>query len=134
MKKLIGEALATIGYIHVTGLETAQAEGQQSGVICVTNLRQLGCRDYNNGVAVAVTVNGEVWIASGSGIGSLDEGEKAKQEKILAEVCPNGTGAFVPCSNGETIAIGQMMARVANPGWIGDNHHPVAPFDIYLTK
>ena len=78
--------------------------------------RWLGHSDYNNGVGVIVTHDGEVWIGT-------------SMMACGGVRCKYGPrqGAFVPCSNGESIPMHLLMERVANPYSDCDGKHSPAP-------
>lgn len=125
MKKLLGIQLAQLGFVHVTGLVMNDDESRK---IQAFQVRELGHYDYNNGKVVAYTLNGEVWLASSEVL------SKEGIDAALAELCPSGRGAFVPCSNGESVEWSQMLARVADPCWEGYPGHRFAQFDHLLVE
>lgn len=116
-KELTGLPLMRYGYVHVTGLPTHRGLETEPGKIEADSYR-LGRHDYNNGVAVAVTMDGEVWIRHSSENRATNCEEFAQ---LLERLCPNGEGAFVPCSNGEAIPSYMVLMRVSDPYWIGYN-------------
>lgn len=97
--------LKEYGFVHVTGLRVSG----NGGYIIGDRLKPegFGKWDYNNGTYVIVTTGGEVWI--GLYWDTLRD--------LTNELCPNGQGAFVPCSNGEQIAMKDMLQRIANPSY-----------------
>ena len=107
--------LAALGFVRVDGLRAvvpwSPKEASKEDII-TADARALGCYDGNNGRVVITTLGCEVWLASSPG------GEFwTKIKPIAAELCPNGQGAFVPCSNGEEICFEKIMARLSNPDW-----------------
>lgn len=97
------EWLRTNGFVRVDGLiSTGHNGGYRISAATVFG----GKYDSNNGVSVVYT-NNECWIRRGwcDGIRERD-------------LCPNGHGAFVPCSNGEQISFWDMMSRIADPDWM----------------
>ena len=107
------KVLALAGFVHVTGLtEWGPMNGQKSVIGEYLPARWLGRYDMNNGKAVFVTSGGEVWLGyPGS------RKHETGMEEVVPVICPNGQGAFVPCSNGETINTGDILARLADPDW-----------------
>lgn len=97
--------LREAGFVHVTGLPVRDRYGNRDAPYTVqprhTELSHWCC---NNGMTVIVTVDGEVWLTAGI----------CDDEALLREACPSGSGAFVPCSNGETIDFRFIMGRVAD--------------------
>lgn len=67
-------------------------------------------------MAVAVTLDGEVWIRHASENHATNCEEFAQ---LLERLCPNGEGAFVPCSNGEAVPSHMILTRISDPYWIG---------------
>ena len=67
---------------------------------------------------VVITQDGEIWIRHHSNNKAI---ETSEFEILLSDLCPNGTGAFVPCSNGEGIPSYLILYRVSDPYWIGYN-------------
>lgn len=146
--------LQAFGFVHVTGLPThsphddaqraanfARAEALASvghgkrpeGFIALGEVRyfiqahqrSLGRHDYNNGMSVIVTPDGEVWLrAGGDYYGAMGENPYFK-------FCPNGGGAFVPCSNGEQVRMHHLLRRVANPY---DDIHGEYPPEPHVKK
>ena len=107
-RKARSEELRAMGFVHVTGMMTYDAGGTREGYRIEADKSGLGRWDYNNGKTVVVTVDGEVWLRAGGdyGIGLPNP---------YAKFCPRGSGAFVPCSNGEQVAMHQLLQRVADP-------------------
>ena len=95
--------LVDLGFVNVTGLPT-QSMPNEPGEPIQAQRSQLGKHDYNNGKMVVVTEDGEVWLRGGH----LDP-------SLLGDICPKGNGAFVPCTNGESINGSYLLERVANP-------------------
>jgi hypothetical protein len=103
------EELRECGFVHVTGLDTYENVGSvlEYGVVRAAD-EHLGRHDSNNGKIVIVTEDGQVWLAS--------YGPDYQRKQMLARnLCPKGSGAFVPCSNGETIHISALLPRVSDP-------------------
>lgn len=110
--------LQRAGFVHVTGLETSDsAVGRGYRIGESLRFDQVGHWDYNNGLTVVVTPGGELWLTSGQiGAGMYDLGlEETSEGRILRELCPNGRGAFVPCSNGEHVSMHDLLLRVRDP-------------------
>ncbi len=107
--------LAALGFVRVDGLRAVEpwkAEEASEEDIVTANAKALGCYDGNNSRVVITTLGCEIWLAYHPG------GEFwAKIKSITAELCPNGQGAFVPCSNGEELSFDSVMARLSNPDW-----------------
>ncbi len=99
------EVLRLVGFVHVTGLKVLHDGWQRELYIIGEKLtpNDLGKHGYNNGKTVIVTTGGEVWLKAGSA-----------QVDILQRFCPNGSGAFVPLSNGESVPLHDILARFAN--------------------
>jgi len=95
------EHLRRLGFVRVDGLTEIGFRGER---LIAAEDRWLGRYDDNNGRTVVVTPKGEIWLADGVIV----------PKEILV---PNGKGAYVPCSNGEKIAFGDLLARVADPDW-----------------
>lgn len=115
-QELTGLPLMRYGFVHVTGLPTNRGpEPEKEHKIQASN-SNLGRYDYNNGVMVVNTVDGEAWIRHASDNKATDSQEF---EDLLRKLCPNGKGAFVPCSNGEAIPSYMLLIRVSDPYWIG---------------
>lgn len=110
-------------YLHACGATEALARRglvdddakpvRPKAEIIVPHLRWLGRSDYNNGKAVIYTEDGEVWLGTG----------KALNSGLHHVCCPKGSGAYVPCSNGEEIAMHLLMERVADPYSDCHGHH-----------
>ena len=97
-------ALASLGFVHVTGLKVhGPMKGQEKEIEAMTK-ELVGRWDTNNGKVVLVTLDGQVWLGKG-----------LLPNELVAELCPNGQGAFVPCSNGETIWLNEILDRLAYP-------------------
>lgn len=103
------ETLAKAGFVHITGLTEHHILGAEAVIGNDLPARELGKWDQNNGKMVIITEGGEVWLAVASG---------SLPENFLRTVCPNGRGAYVPCSNGETIDFNTLLSRIANPEYI----------------
>ena len=97
------EELRGWGFVHVTGLPTWNLFGRPNYVI-QAHQSELGCWSHNNGKVVVVTPDGEVWLGIWGG-----------HSCPLSKFCPNGIGAFVPCSNGEQIPMLLLLTRVKDP-------------------
>jgi len=114
-QKLTGLELAKYGFVHVTGLPTHRGLEQEKHRIEADDSRP-GRHDFNNSVMVVNTLDGEVWIRHASDNKVTDT---AEFEDLLLKLCPNGAGAFVPCSNGEAVPSYMILIRVSDPYWIG---------------
>ena len=101
------EWLRMNGFMRVDGLLT---QGHNGGRLIVPRPEWFGRYDSNNGVSVVWTTDGECWIRRGFVDGVRDR-----------DLCPNGHGANVPCSNGEQISFWDMMSRIADPDWMPDD-------------
>ncbi len=114
-QQLTGIPLIRYGFVHVTGLPTNRGADTCEDRIEADNFRH-GRHDYNNGVMVVITHDGEVWIRHASDNRAT---ETAEFMALLDRLCPNGKGARVPCSNGESIPFHAVMTRISDPYWIG---------------
>ncbi len=97
------EWLRSNGFVRVDGLVK---NGHNGGLRIAVMRWWNGKYDSNNGVSVVYT-DDECWIRRGF----VDEIRDP-------DLCPNGHGAFVPCSNGEQISFWDMMSRIADPDWM----------------
>ena len=107
--------LKECGFIHVTGLRTSGRKltfTQEEGYIIGQKLKpeEYGRWNYNNGKAVIVTLGGEVWLGTGVALKRM----KQTTCPTLSQICPHGEGGFVPCSNGETISLADLLARLTD--------------------
>lgn len=105
-------ALATNGFLHVTGLVEEHPLHQTGDRYIGENLpaRFLGHWDQNNGKIVLVTLGGEVWLRSCGG--------EPVDASFLRTLAPNGRGGvYVPCSNGESLEFNVILHRLADPDW-----------------
>ena len=97
--------LRELGFVRVDGL---MAHSQVTGKYEITpETERVGRWDYNNGTFVVVTMDGEVWIGR--------RPVSASDYESLTLSCPNGQGAFVPCSNGEKVGMHDLLDRLADP-------------------
>ncbi|MCD4760980.1 hypothetical protein K8R42_03720 [bacterium] len=100
------EELKQRGFVHVTGLRyypssiSGNTESHRIGEELRSN--EHGCTAANNGLTVAVTIGGEIWLAAG-------------HTSVPNEVCLGKSGAFVPLSNGETISHHDLLMRMQDP-------------------
>lgn len=102
------EKLVRAGFVRVDGLRTYRpGPDAEETYIINADVHHRGHHDYNNGLSVIVTIGAEVWLASGP----------KEPERLFRELCPNGVGAFVPCSNGETLSHHDLLARVGDPDY-----------------
>ncbi|MDD3486954.1 MAG: hypothetical protein PHF35_01075 [Candidatus Moranbacteria bacterium] len=111
--------LVAAGFLRVDGLKT------DGGYIIEPRVSHLGRHDSNNGKTVIVTEGGEVWLAVYSSPTSLPDWERrgsSLRAELYRELCPEGTGANVPCSNGEELNFRDVLCRLANPDWIPDKY------------
>ncbi len=108
-RTLTGGELARYGFVHVTGLPTRR--GIEDEQIIWARPDQYGRYEGNNGMEVAITVDGEVWLRSVPN----RKTEDPSVLETLKKLCPNGTGAFVPCSNGEAIPSHMVLERISDP-------------------
>lgn len=107
------EKLRQLGFVRVDGLNAYGNAVGEEGYVIKTTAGHEGRHDYNNGVIVLNAVGGEVWI----GIQNADSNRDGQILAILTVLCPNGRGAFVPCSNGEAVAMSHLLDRFADPDW-----------------
>ena len=105
--------LAATGFVRVDGLRMFREGFPEEGVKIELSLRHLGHWEHNNGMTVIVSEAGEVWLA----VGSATQERSKKMEQLVGELCPNGRGAFVPCSNGEELRPSDILERMADPDW-----------------
>ena len=106
MKQLPVEILAKLavaGFVHITGMKVQRSLKDQESEV-EARVRDLGRYDMNNGKTVLVTVDGQVWLGRG-----------LLPEELIDELCPNGKGANVPCSNGESLEFNNLLYRMAYP-------------------
>jgi len=97
--------LQSLGFVRVDGLN---ANGQVTDKYEIqADPERVGRWDYNNGTFVVVTTDGEVWIGRCPA--------STSDHNRLTLSCPNGQGAFVPCSNGERIGMHDLLDRLADP-------------------
>jgi len=107
--------LRTAGFVHVTGLRYTAGSLNSGGKLVPTPRPvELGRHGSNNGVDVIVTPGGEVWLAMFTSGSRLDTEQVRLTVRTFA---PNGPGAHVPCSNGETLSMRDVMKRHGNPDW-----------------
>lgn len=102
------ENLRKAGFVHITGLPVSHpGDTGQSGDrehIIQTSRQSLSRADANNGKVVVITIDGEVWLAINC--------ENTRNTAIRFAKCE---GAFVPCSNGETIHMSWILERLVDP-------------------
>ncbi len=126
---LQGIGLEKFGFVHVTGLTCVNRLPEHSEHVIHARQHELGRWDVNNGMFVAMTTEGEVWLAKcgeknrlpnryldpkGTNLKDFLSTPEADFEKVLRELCPNGEGVGVPCSNGHTIDGHLIMGRLAD--------------------
>ena len=142
---LTGAQFAPLGLIHVTGLPTVSGFfGEKREYVIQAQSNWLGKWGINNGLFVAITEDGEVWLGDHkvakwsphvSMMGTVEEvvdqllqkGGPTEFERILREVCLNGKGAGVPCSNGEYINGSLLLMRLADPATDCYGFYPSEP-------
>ena len=78
---------------------------------------------YNNGVRVAITHDGEVWLQACP----MHRNLYPDLDEVLAKLCPKPGDAFVPCSNGEAVPSYMLLNRVSDPYWDGGTKFPPEP-------
>lgn len=106
------ETLRSLGMIHVTGLPLRFGEDHAlNGRIISAHRRDWGRYGSNNGMMVAVLDTGEVFLSAYS----------SSVYNTIAKICSKGSGAGVPCSNGEMVHGYHLMCRSVNPGWCGQS-------------
>jgi len=111
--------LAALGFVRVDGLKTFRPGKVPRGREIVTiepSPEYLGHWDRNNGLLVIHTTGGEVWLAINVS-DPIGEERSIKTDQLRNELCPNGRGAFVPCSNGEQLSWRELLRRMSNPDW-----------------
>jgi hypothetical protein len=101
------DQLLNAGFIHITGLESTDALGGNPNTI-TAHESHLGKWNTNNGMFVIVTEDGQVWLAN-------YHPDAARQDALARKLCPNGKGAYVPCSNQEIIHISALLRRISDP-------------------
>lgn len=108
-QQLVGSALAHFGFVRVDGLPCRRGDREW---IIAADENQLGCHDHNNGMDVAITLTGEVWLRA------TPEGDVPNGWfRAVKTLCPNEGNAFVPCSNGEAVPSHILLKRFSNPCW-----------------
>jgi len=95
--------LMEAGFVHVTGLPKHFGDEERENLIQAAS-DQKGHWDSNNGRVVVITQEGEVWLAALT----------ASTGETAAAIAPK-SGAYVPCSNGETIHMCYILNRLADP-------------------
>jgi len=102
-RKVLREA----DFIHVTGLHTFGVNESLIG----ENLSPEWYGKWNamGNVCVIVTEGGEVWMRTSR---LLDQ-----VHSVLDDFCPNGSGGFVDCANGEQIATRSLLDRLRDPSF-----------------
>ncbi len=111
---LTGLPLMKFGFIHVTGL-IAKRDKEELEIKASPN--DYGKTDSNNGMEVAVTLDGEVWLRHYSATIRIHENKDFLA--LIKTLCPKKGDVFVPCSNGEGIASYALFSRVSDPYWTG---------------
>jgi hypothetical protein len=113
------ELLHMLGYVHVTGLAPKGLAhiGDTGQIGHNLRPRDLGRFGSNNGVDVIVTMGGEVWLACLSDAKLTLPRTADQLEDLLTKLCPHGSGAYVPCSNGESLSWRDIMHRFSNPDY-----------------
>ncbi|MEK7100620.1 MAG: hypothetical protein AAB921_00805, partial [Patescibacteria group bacterium] len=106
--------LRAVGFVHVTGLRYAAGSFAAGTLVQTPRPVELGRWDSNNGVEVIVTPGGEVWLAMYTCDHRLD---REQVRLTINSFAPNGQGAHVPCSNGESLNMHEVLKRHANPDW-----------------
>ncbi|MDD4082102.1 MAG: hypothetical protein PHD05_01815 [Sphaerochaetaceae bacterium] len=102
------EELRKAGFVHVTGLpvthpgDTGQPGDEEH--LIQASCRNLGRADANNGKVVIITTEGEVWLAI-----------NCQATRDTATRFAKDEGAFVPCSNGESIQMYLLLERIVDP-------------------
>lgn len=108
--------LTLVGFVRVDGLN-AYRYGDNGEFFpyypIEADSHHLGHWGYNNGMAVIVTLGGEVWLATAGG----SQERRKMVEALHEELSPYGQGAFVPCSNGEDLLWSDILNRMADPDW-----------------
>lgn len=118
-KQLTGLPLLAFGFVHVTNLPTCHDDKED---VIRARTGENGRQDHNNGMDVAITLDGEVWLRA-----YPTYTRYADLETVLKELCPNKGDAFVPCSNGEAIPSYLVFKRVSDPYWDGGGKYPCEP-------
>lgn len=111
-KQLTGLPLLRYGFVHVTNLPYRDSSKDTEEKFIRPRIGEAGRHDHNNGMEVAITLDGEVWLRS-----YPQNWKYEGLEQVLAQLCPKTGDAFVPCSNGETIPSYYLFYRVADPYW-----------------
>jgi len=103
--------LRRLGFVHVSGLETTTMFGStQKKETIEANQMNCGKWEVNHGMAVIVTVDGQVWCAA------IRRDTYQAVETLAKKLCPNGRGVFVPLSNGESVVHSSyLFTRFADP-------------------
>jgi hypothetical protein len=108
--------LRLLGFVRVDGLKirAKTIDGEFEYPIS-SDPSDRGRYGGNNGYSVICPDRTpEVWLT----IGGFPPEKRNIWESLLKELCPNGEGAFVPCSNGEEIIDWrQLLARVRDPDY-----------------
>ncbi|MEI7513418.1 MAG: hypothetical protein WCJ74_02235 [bacterium] len=109
--KIQMEALRSLGMIHVTGLPMHYEKGSAlNGRIISAHRRYWGQCGSNNGMLVAILETGEVFLSAFSN----------DLHNTIVGMCSKGTGAGVPCSNGEMVHGYHLLNRSVDPMWHGN--------------
>lgn len=123
--KSVFKQLQGLGFIHVTGLPTADPtngnrfDGNRP---IFTSKKDWGKTGRNHDFTVAVTTEGHVWVRV-VGENLLDH----SVQNLLKVVCPNGGGCLVPCSSFQMPVPMHLMQRCADPLWEGGDSGRLFP-------
>ncbi len=123
---LLGLSFRAFGFVHVTNLPAGREDFDEPRPIVANPAHHLH-HGSNNYMQVAVLQDGEVWLRMYPE--TPDDQIEALIEKLLDQLCPKGIGAFVPCSNGESVPSRMLFARHSDPTWT--NH---GQFKAIMTK
>jgi hypothetical protein len=112
--KIQMEALRSLGMIHITGLPMHYGrDNALNGRIISAHRREWNMYGANNGMMVAILKTGEVFLSAFSN----------DLHNIVARICSKGSGAWVPCSNGEMIHSYHLFCRSVDPMWHGNSNN-----------
>ncbi len=108
--------LAKAGFVRVDGLYGVDHghPSYKDGYIIQPAPASLGRYDGNNGMTVIVTLGGEMWLAVGT---EMSEEQTKIFRELVKELCPNGQGVWIPCSNWDHIDDRSLLSRLMNPDW-----------------
>ncbi len=108
LEELAREA-RSLGFIHITGLELYLDDPTEPIGIVQARPQECGlwgtCREEQK--TVAVFLDGQVWFTAQAMSGPI--------ARFVDRACPRGTGAKVPCCDGEHLDLDAVLDRVANP-------------------